>query len=141
MKGKTLIVTIIIALLTFGLGWLIRELQSYPRNIKRSGYSRVLLGRFLIKESNCAGFTFIGKGKVLWTNEIACNYPDTLTLRWLNKTTFMTKSIERTNEICPPRVNIYEVISFDSNRLVLKDIWTGWKEAKDETMEFVKKDK
>ncbi len=105
---------------------------------KAVDYSGIISGRFILAESGCAGFDFINKNIVLWTNEIACFDPDTLRLRWLGNTTFMTKSIKRINENCPPRINIYEVVSFNGTNLVLNSISTNWSDSEDSKLEFTR---
>jgi hypothetical protein len=104
-------------------------------------YSKLISGRFILSASHCAGFNFINKTHALWTNEIACNYPDTLKIRWLDNATFMTRSTTRNGEKCPPVVDIYKVTFFDGKRLTLKSIWTGWNDAKDELLEFHRQSK
>jgi hypothetical protein len=105
----------------------------------------ILSGRFIMVNSKCAGFNFINKKIALWTNEIACNDPDTLLIRWLENKTFMTKSTRRYNEHCPPSIDLYRVISFDGRLLTLKRIWTGWSkledniDSQDYTLQLVKK--
>jgi hypothetical protein len=115
---------------------------SSPDSLSQTGHaddvSGTVSGHFILAGSNCAGFNFTGKTTVLWTNEIACDYPDTLAIRWLDNKTFMTKSTRRMNESCPPRVDIYKVISYDNKRLVLQSVWTGWNDLKDETLELDK---
>jgi hypothetical protein len=92
----------------------------------------ILSGRFVMVNSKCAGFNFINKKVVLWTNEVSCNDPDTLLIRWLDNKTFMTKSIRRYNEHCPPSIDLYRVMSFDGRLLTLKRIWTGWNKLEDD---------
>jgi len=95
-------------------------------------FRTAISGRFIMVHANCAGFNFINKKVVLWTNELASNDPDTLMIRWLDAKTFMTRSIHRTKEHCPPSVDLYRVISFDGRLLTLKRIWTGWSDPKDD---------
>ncbi len=155
MKGTTFLTTTAVGLLTFLLGWFLHgkmkvliptkdskmtsgfiDTVSHGDRVKSNNFAYTLSGHFILKESNCAGFNFINKDVVLWTNEIACNDPDTLKLRWLSDSTFMTRSTLRMNSDCPPRVDIYKVISFDRKHLILNSVWTGWNENKDETLEF-----
>jgi len=107
-------------------------------NSKTSDFSSKISGRFIMKGANSAGFDFINSSTVLWTNEIAPFQPDTLKIRWLDNSTFMTRSTERINMDCPPLVWIYQVISFDGQHLIVKDIWTGWNQHDDERTEFIK---
>ena len=157
MKGKTTLLIIITGLLTFILGWFLNstirpsnqtkdtqvinafiDTVSKADTIKSNNFIHTVSGHFVLAESNCAGFNFINRDIVLWTNEIACNDPDTLKIRWLSDSTFMTRSTLRINESCPPRVDIYKVVSFDGMHLNLKSIWTGWNDAKDESLELLK---
>jgi hypothetical protein len=163
MTGKQILIVFIIGLFTFLLGWFLHDIKTANSEIPKpteiesfvnkipdadtvkientNDFSAAISGRFLLKGSNCAGFDFVNKKIVLWTNEIYCNDLDTLKIRWLNNSTFMTRSTERIDEKCPPRVDIYKVTSFDGKRLVLKDIWTGWNDYNDETLVFYKETK
>lgn len=164
MKAKTLLLSTIVGLLTFLLGWFLhntlrsssahasadkKQIESFTDTIakadnlkikKADDYSNMISGRFILAESSCAGFDFINKNEVLWTNEIACFDPDTLKIRWLDNATFMTRSTQRVNQGCPPRVDIYKVVSFDFDRkhLVLNSVWTGWNDSGDSKLEFTK---
>lgn len=157
MQKKIFLIIIVVGLLTFAAGWFLRSAkllvnQGKERPVrdvladslskmdtgKRNEFSKSMSGRFVLAESNCAGLYFITKDTVLWTNEIACNDPDTLILRWLNDSIFMTKATLRTNEKCPPRVDIYKVISFDGRHLTLRSVWTGWNALKDEILELTR---
>jgi len=111
---------------------------SHVDTIKSNNFAHTVSGHFILNESNCAGFNFINKDIVLWTNEIACNDPDTLKLRWLSDSTFMTRTTLRINQSCPPRVDIYKVVSFDGKHLTLKSVWTGWNDLKDEDLKLVR---
>jgi hypothetical protein len=107
---------------------------------KAENFATKISGRFVMKDANCAGFNFISPTRATWTNEIDCGHPDTLKIRWLNNATFCTQDIVRLNENCPPKVWIYQVVSFDGIHLTLKDIWTGWNDHKDERTEFIKRE-
>ncbi len=98
----------------------------------------MLSGHFILAESVCAGFNFINKDVVLWTNEIACNDPDSLKLRWLDDSTFMTRNTLRIDKTCPPRVDIYKIVSIEGSHLTLRSVWIGWNESKDVNLEFIK---
>ena len=107
---------------------------------KETNYSTKISGQFVLKGTNCAGLNFINSKLVSWTNEIDCWHPDTLKIRWIDNKTFFTRAIVRRNEICPPGVDLYQVVSFDGERLVLKDIWTGWNDFTDDRLEFVRRE-
>ena len=160
MTGKIFFIVFIVALLTFLLGWFLHDIIRSSDQITETKhidsstntivnrdttkmsnadkFSNAISGRFIMAKSNCAGFNFIDKNLVLWTNEIACNDPDTLKIRWLDSSTFLTRSTVRINESCPPRVDIYKVVYFDGRHLTLKSIWTGWNDSNDDNLEFNK---
>lgn len=101
-------------------------------------FATALTGRFVLAGSGCAGFEFQGKGTVLWRNEIACQDPQTLKITWLDQRTFFTRSTERDQPNCPPKVDVYQVVSYDGRRLVLKSFWAGWNDRAPETETYVK---
>ncbi|WP_153800812.1 hypothetical protein [Foetidibacter luteolus] len=155
MNGKAVLITLLIGLTTFIAGWYLstrlrlneedvrsQRNQSIVGKVSRvettssNNLSSSISGRFVLAESGCAGLNFISHDLVLWTNEISCDDPDTLKIRWLNDSSFMTRNILRINKDCPPRVDIYNVVSFDGKQLILRDIWTGWNDSKDEIFEF-----
>lgn len=107
-------------------------------NDKRVNFATKLNGKFIMKGANNAGLNFISPTLVSWTNEIDWAYPDTLKLRWLDNVTFLTQDIKTVKENCPPRIWIYQVISFDGEHLFLNEIWTGWDNYKDKQTEFEK---
>ncbi|MCB9262868.1 MAG: hypothetical protein H6607_10880 [Flavobacteriales bacterium] len=109
-------------------------------NNEAENFETKISGRFVMKEANCAGFNFISPTLVTWTNEIDCEHPDTLKIRWLDNATFYTQDIVRLNENCPPRIWIHQVVSFDGLHLTLKDVWTGWNDNTDERTEFIKRE-
>ena len=109
-------------------------------NNKAENFATKISGQFVITDANCAGFNFISRTLVTWTNEIECGHPDTLKIRWLDNATFYIQDIVRLNEDCPPRVWIYQVVNFDGLHLTLKDIWTGWNDHADERIEFIKRE-
>lgn len=100
--------------------------------------SKLPKGKFTLKGSECAGFNFIDDKTVLWTNEMFCNDPDTLKIRWIDKTNFITRTPDAKKKDCPPKVSYYQIVSFDGRKLILKEIWTGWGDYKDEILEFIK---
>jgi hypothetical protein len=159
MKSRTFLILTLVGLLIFFVGWFLRDsvqeatdrmkdshivngfidtVSQTDTPLKSIGFAHRLSGRFILTESNCAGLNFITSDKVLWTNEIACNDPDTLNLRWLSDSIFMTRSTLRITESCPPGVDIYKVVSFDEKHLNLKSIWTGWNDSKDANLELIK---
>lgn len=91
-----------------------------------TNYAIVLKGKYVLDKSKCAGFTFLSRTTVLWTNEIVCNDPDTLTITWIDNNTFITRERNRVSSNCPPKVEIYRVINLNNDHLVLKEYWIGW---------------
>lgn len=154
MKSKPLFLLAIIGLIAFLLGWFLhitlyssndrktddkRKIESFiETKDTEENYSNKISGRFILKESSCAGFDFVNKNEVLWTNEIACFDPDTLKIRWLDNETFIARSTQRVNQGCPPRVDIYKVVSFDGRHLILNSIYTGWNDSGDSKLELTK---
>ncbi len=174
MNRKTLLISCIVGLLTFCMGWFLNDMKQFADGVvvdriridslqklnqnwktitqeqldslmilnnlksKTSDFSSKISGRFILKGANSAGFDFINSSTVLWTNEIAPFQPDTLKIRWLDNSTFMTKSTERINLDCSPVVWIYQIISFDGQHLIVNNIWTGWNDYDDKQTEFIK---
>ena len=101
-------------------------------------YANVLKGKFVLEGSNCAGLDFINNETVTWTNEIACDMPDTLVLFWTDASTFVVRTKERVTDGCPPRADIYKVKSFNGADLTLINFWTGWGGNKSEDLTFKK---
>jgi hypothetical protein len=159
MKANLLTLLLATGILTFLAGWFLnnlirpsnqaKETQAIGRYIDSSSVNQISSnkfsdspkGRFILANSNCAGFHFINKNTVLWTNEIFCNDPDTLRLTWLSDSIFMTRSTLRTKEHCPPKVDIYKVMRYDGKHLALLSIGTGWTDAKDEMLDLTKQGK
>ena len=183
MKWRVLIISVLVGLLAFGLGWFFHDMKYFADGIvphtkrsdslqkvninftaitqdkldsllvlanissKTESFSTQITGEYVMKGANCAGLNFISSYLVTWTNEIDC-HPDTLRIRWLDNSTFYTQDIIQLDKNCPPRVWIYQVVSFDGKHLILKDIWTGWgfttkgdNIEKDERTEFIKQTK
>jgi hypothetical protein len=107
-----------------------------PINISSTAtdYSMQLKGRFILKDSRCAGFEFGNNpSKVIWRNEVECSISDinpdyyhTEALFWLNGNTFVVKDMENQSKDAPPAIDIYIVEKYDGINLVLKSLWTGW---------------
>lgn len=105
---------------------------------RNSSENLEIKGRFILKDANCAGYDFFNSKIIIWRNELTCNDPDTFSIYWLDKSTFLIKDIKIENKNCPPRVSVYKVDSFDGNNLQLLDIWTGWGDYKIDTLQFVR---
>ncbi|MBS1520604.1 MAG: hypothetical protein JST50_06380 [Bacteroidetes bacterium] len=97
-----------------------------------------LKGRYIMKDSQCAGFDFIDSKTVLWYNELTCQYADTLRIKWIDKDTFITREKRRRNKTSPPRVEVYRIIKNDGKQVVIKSFWTGWNDFPDDLLTFIK---
>ena len=159
MARKTILIASVTGSVTFLLGWFLHgiihsaqtngtdQLTGFADTVRNANTRKTKIpddlnnatisGRFILAQSNCAGFNFIDSITVLWTNEIACNDPDTLRIHWLDNVTFLTKDIVQTNEHCPPKVDIYKVVAFDGKHLTLKSFATGWNDSKNENLDFL----
>ena len=167
MNKKSIIYLLVVGIISFGTGWYLNmviqnpreEVKTQPKEKQESNsnignkdsiiekttdtnnddidYSKKISGRFILDGAEYAGYNFVSSKKVLWTNELFPYEPDTLKISWIDKKTFMARFTDD-HEDCPPRVWICQVVSFDGNRLVLNDIWTGWNDYKDEKKEFYK---
>lgn len=151
-KLTVIIILIIVGLITFGLGWFLRDMKYFAEGVKAyckrldrletqktNDKAENISGKFIINEASCAGLNFINDTLVSWTNENDCEHPDTLKLCWIDKVTFFTKDIKRVTENCPPRVSIYQVVTFNQQHLIVKEIWTGWNNFKNDKIEFLRK--
>jgi hypothetical protein len=143
MKKKLLYILLAIAL--FFMGLLFHELipkeqtkiSGYDKDFTYQNdttidYSKILRGRFLIGEADCAGLEFFSKDKIIWRNEIGCNWPDTFRLFWLNKQTFVYKDTDTMllKKGSPPRMWINKIVYFKNDTLIVHDLWTGWGDYK-----------
>lgn len=152
MNWKFIIAILAIGLITFLLGWYCRDkaiighekldpmMIDSNSNNHSINFDKKISGKFVLKDAKCAGFNFISPSLITWTNEIDCGHPDTLKIRWIDNNTFYTQEIVRPNENCPPRISIYQVVSFKGHHLILRDIWTGWNHHSDEILEFTKQE-
>ena len=112
------------------------EIPSVSNN-NNVDYSKKLKGKFVLKSTNYAGFEFIDDKTISWTNEMFPMDPDTMRLKWISKDVFVAlfnKSDDKDG--CPPATWVRKVESFDGEKLVLKNVWTGWGEYKDTTETF-----
>ncbi len=106
-----------------------RELQTIQEtiNIKKSSKNhRKLIGKFIMEDAQCAGLTFTHGSTALWTNELFCEYPDSLHLTWIDSNTFYTKETKRRKNSGAPGVDIYRIEKFDGNELILKEFNSSW---------------
>lgn len=101
-------------------------------------YSKLLKGKYILKDADYAGFEFLDANTVTWTNEILPMYPDTMRLKWIDERTFVTTFTESAGKECPPRNWVRQIESNDGNKLVIKNFWTGWNDSKDTSEIFYK---
>lgn len=99
-------------------------------------YSKELKGKFILKNADYAGFDFVDDKLLTWTNEMFPMDPDSMRIKWISKDIFVGTFIKEKKDECPPRNWINKVEYFDGNKLILKDIWTGWGDSKDEVKTF-----
>jgi len=95
-------------------------------------------GMFLMADAKCAGMRFNNDDSITFINEIAC-MPWELRAQWLDNKTFITVEKEKVQENCPPRVDVYKIISFDGKNLKLKSYSTGWGKQTEEIIRLKKK--
>lgn len=98
-----------------------------------------LTGRFVLVGANCAGFEFKNDGTALWYDELQCQAPTTMRIKWVDEKTFAAIDTERRNESCPPRVWLYSIVRRKKDNLILKDFGTGWGDLKDANLEFTRR--
>ncbi|WP_294820500.1 hypothetical protein [uncultured Flavobacterium sp.] len=95
------------------------------------------LGMFIMNGASCAGLKFNSETSATFINEIGCS-PWELRVKWIDEKKFFTVEKERKDPNLPPRVMIFEIISYDGKTLKLKEYWTGWGDQKDEIITYVK---
>jgi|GEM_PF-1383686 len=105
------------------------------KNTERD-YSKELKGKYILAGADYAGYEFIDAKTISWTNEIFPMDPDTMTLKWIDNNTFITKFTKRINQNCSPNIGVLKVESYDGHKLILKDFWTGWGDSKDDSKTF-----
>lgn len=92
--------------------------------------------RLVMAGTSCAGIEFAKDGTTAkWHNELECTVNDKLSsnwrVKWLDADNFLMIQTERNSEKSPPSVSAYQVLSVTGKKVVLKDIWTGWGNLKD----------
>ena len=96
--------------------------------------------RLILKGASCAGMEFKDNGRVDLFDEIVCSRLREPTLvariRWLTNDLFVLTETKVVTQGCPPRNWIYRVDKVSANQVTLTVISTGWKEHKDETLEY-----
>lgn len=159
MKSKYLLITVIFSTFFFALGFFINrpsgnsnaltDSNSVARPVEKAvvptnetsdksktNYAKMLKGKFILAGSDYAGYEFIDSKTIAWTNEMFPMDPDTMSLKWIDESTFITKFTKKTNKECAPVIAVLKVVSYDDGKLVLKDYWTGWNDSKDEVSTF-----
>lgn len=105
---------------------------------KTQNYQFILNGKRLVMDGAiCAGIEFSTNGetaKLRAEGDCTVNdsYADTWRIKWLDDDNFLAIETERPNEISPPRVFAHQVLSVSSNKVKIKDIWTGWNNFSDQ---------
>ncbi len=94
-------------------------------------------GMYIMEGATCAGLKFNSDTSATFINEIGCS-PWELRVKWIDDKKFFTVEKERTDPKLPPRVMIYEILSFDGKTLKLKEYWTGWGDLKDEVIVYIR---
>lgn len=159
MKSKHLLITAIFSALFFALGFFINrpsensEVLADTTAVKstteepvvttdqtpeksKTNYAKLLKGKFILARSDYAGYEFIDAKTISWTNELFPMDPDTMSIKWIDESTFITKFSKKTNKDCAPVIGVLKVVSYNDGKLVLKDYWTGWNDRKDELSTF-----
>lgn len=95
------------------------------------------LGMFIMDGASCAGLKFNSETSATFINEMGCS-PWELRVKWIDDKKFFTVEKERKDPNLPPRVMIFEILSYDGKTLKLKEYWTGWGDLKDEVVTYVK---
>ncbi len=95
-------------------------------------------GRYIMVGSRCAGFSFNADNTVNWYDESQCQSPTKMRLKKVSPHVFAFIQLvpSDANRRCAPRVFLYRVISKEKGNLVLKEMWTGWGNLKDETIRY-----
>ncbi len=112
----------------------VTEQKKTPK--KTINYSKLIKGKYILHGAEYAGFDFIDDKTLTWTNEMFPMDPDTMKLKWISEDIFVGTFTKKHNGDCPPNVWVNKVISYDGQTLILKDIWTGWNDSKDEVKTF-----
>lgn len=100
-------------------------------------YSSMLKNKRLILEgTTCAGIEFKGKNTLLSYAEDFCsrghNEPASeQRVQWISNNVFYATQKGRNSEGCPPQNNIYQIEKIGNGKIVLREFWTGWPDAKD----------
>lgn len=161
MKSKHLLITSVFSALFFTLGFftsyttsknsekpsdtvtIATDIEHHPpidqtSDQSKKNYAKILSGKFVLAGSDYAGYEFIDSKTIAWTNEMFPMDPDTMSLKWIDERTFITKFTKRVNKNCSPGIGILKVVSYNDGKLVLKDYWTGWNDKKDDESTFHK---
>ena len=106
-----------------------------------AGAKESLIGKRLvmdIPDVQCAGLSFSKNGKdaAMYAELGQCQDPLHLRVRWLDDKTFILIEKVRLNETSPPRSFLYKVKSINQDYVQLTEIWTGWRDSKDDTLGY-----
>lgn len=100
-------------------------------------YSSMLKNkRLILQGTTCAGIEFKGKNTLLGYAEDFCSRGDNepvseQRVQWISENVFYATQKGRNSEGCPPGNSIYRVEKIGNGKIVLREFWTGWPDAKD----------
>lgn len=100
-------------------------------------YSSMLKNkRLILQGATCAGIEFKGKNTLLGYAEDFCSRGNDepvseQRVRWISENVFYATQKGRNSEGCPPGNSIYRVEKIGNGKIVLREFWTGWPDAKD----------
>jgi hypothetical protein len=93
--------------------------------------------RLIMKGAKSAGLEFKGDKTVIGYAEMTGNVPIyEARIKWVRDDLFMVVEKGRVAEKCPPRTWLYEIIKLSGMTIIIKEYWTGWPVAPDETTEY-----
>ena len=101
-------------------------------------YKTAVDGKVLrIDGGTCAGISLKKQSGLMGEQPLSrCSLDLPARVKWLSDDTFMMVETEKTNDTNPPRVYISKIKSVKGNKVVIKDIWTGWGNKKDEEITY-----
>lgn len=85
----------------------------------------------------CAGISLTKQSGLMGEQPLShCSLDLPARVKWLSDDTFMMVESEKSNDTSPPRVFVSKIKSVKGNKVVIKDIWTGWGNQKDEEITY-----
>jgi hypothetical protein len=110
---------------------------SVSTTVSAEDYSSILKNkRLILQGATCAGLEFKGKNTLLGYAEDFCSRGNDEPaseerVRWISKNVFFATQKGRNAEGCPPGNHIYQVDKIGNGKIVLREFWTGFPDAKD----------